>query len=274
MPEFLLELLSEELPARMQARAAEDLTRMFAERCAAAGLEFKSAETHVTPRRLVLMVDGLPERTPDLKDDKKGPRVGAPDQAVQGFLKSVGLDGLDKCEKRVVGKAEFWFATVERKGSATAELLPGIVAEIVAGFAWPKSMRWRTTSLRWVRPLQTILCLWNGAPLAGAVVLGRVGMVDTQTGKSFVGDDTLKFGDVSVGHRFMAPEPFSATSVADYRTKLRLRRRRPTRCSSACAARAPCSCACAISSSPMPRPTRPSARNTPPPRARRCARRR
>ena len=96
MPEFLLELLSEEIPARMQVRAAEDLKRLFGERLAAAGLEFTSADAYVTPRRLVLVVEGMPERTPDLKEEKKGPRVGSPDQAVQGFLKSVGLDSLDK----------------------------------------------------------------------------------------------------------------------------------------------------------------------------------
>jgi len=223
MPEFLLELLSEEIPARMQVRAAEDLKRLFGERLAAAGLEFTSADAYVTPRRLVLVVEGMPERTPDLKEEKKGPRVGSPDQAVQGFLKSVGLDSLDKCEKRVVGKAEFWFATVERKGSTTSALLPAIVGEVVAAFPWPKSMRWRTTSLRWVRPLQSILCLWNGDPLPGSITVGQVGMVDTQSGKSFVGDDTLVFGDVTVGHRFLAPEPFSVTSAADYKAKLKLR---------------------------------------------------
>src|SRR5215470_17197896 len=173
MPEFLLELLSEEIPARMQARAADDLKKLFADKLKDAGLEHKKADAFVTPRRLVLRADGLPEQQPDLREEKKGPRVGAPEAAIAGFLKSVGLDSLDKCEQRTVGKAEFWFAAIERKGRPTAELLPAMVAEIVAAFAWPKSMRWASTAFRWVRPLRNVLCLWNGAPLDGAIALAE-----------------------------------------------------------------------------------------------------
>ncbi|MCA3247675.1 MAG: glycine--tRNA ligase subunit beta, partial [Azospirillum sp.] len=157
MAELLLELLSEEIPARMQARAAEDLKRLATERLTAAGLTFAKAESYVTPRRLALVVDGLPVRTPDLKEEKKGPRVGSPDQAIQGFLKGAGLASLDACEKRMVGKAEFWFAIVEKKGQATADLLPGLIVETIKALGWPKSMRWGANRFAYVRPLQSIL---------------------------------------------------------------------------------------------------------------------
>jgi glycyl-tRNA synthetase beta chain len=209
MPEFLLELLSEEIPARMQARAADDLKKLFTDKLKDAGLEHKKVDAYVTPRRLVLRVDGLPEQQPDLREEKKGPRVGAPEVAIAGFLKSVSLASLDQCEKRVVGKAEFWFAAIERKGRPTPELLPAMVAEIVAAFAWPKSMRWAATSFRWVRPLRNVLCLWNGAPLEGAIALAE--------------DMALTFAGTTVGHRFLAPEPFAVTGFADYKTKLKMR---------------------------------------------------
>jgi glycyl-tRNA synthetase beta chain len=192
MPEFLLELLSEEIPARMQARAADDLMRLFTAKLKDAGLAFTKAAPYVTPRRLALHVDGLPERQPDLREEKKGPRVGAPEAAIAGFLKSVGLAGLDQCEKRVVGKAEFWFAAIERKGQPTEALLPALVAEVVAAFAWPKSMRWAANSLRWVRPLRNVLCLWDGRSLDGAIVLNDA------TG------DALTFSGTTIGHRFLA----------------------------------------------------------------------
>ena len=206
MAELLLELLSEEIPARMQARAAEDLKRLATERLTAAGLTFAKAESYVTPRRLALVVDGLPVRTPDLKEEKKGPRVGSPDQAIQGFLKGAGLASLDACEKRMVGKAEFWFAIVEKKGQATADLLPGLIVETIKALGWPKSMRWGANRFAYVRPLQSILALFDGKTLAGSFDLGG---------------SALPFGDTTVGHRFMAPARFSVADFADYAAKLR-----------------------------------------------------
>lgn len=206
MAELLLELLSEEIPARMQARAAEDLKRLATERLTAAGLTFAKAESYVTPRRLALVVDGLPVRTPDLKEEKKGPRVGSPDQAIQGFLKGAGLASLDACEKRMVGKAEFWFAIVEKKGQATADLLPGLIVETIKALGWPKSMRWGANRFAYVRPLQSILALFDGKTLAGSFDLGG---------------SALPFGDTTVGHRFMAPARFSVAGFADYAAKLR-----------------------------------------------------
>jgi len=206
MSELLLEILSEEIPARMQARAADDLKRLVAERLTAAGLAFTSARAFVTPRRLALVVDGLPDRQPDLKEEKKGPRVGSPDQAIQGFLKGAGLASLDACEKRAVGKAEFWFAIVERKGSATADVLPGLIVEAIKALSWPKSMRAGVVRFAWVRPIQSIVALFAGKPLSGSFDLGGA---------------SVAFGDTTVGHRFMAPARFAVTGFADYAAKLK-----------------------------------------------------
>ncbi|MCA3246567.1 MAG: glycine--tRNA ligase subunit beta, partial [Azospirillum sp.] len=170
------------------------------------GLTFAKAESYVTPRRLALVVDGLPVRTPDLKEEKKGPRVGSPDQAIQGFLKGAGLASLDTCEKRMVGKAEFWFAIVEKKGQATADLLPSLIVETIKALGWPKSMRWGANRFAYVRPLQSILALFDGKTLAGSFDLGG---------------SALPFGDTTVGHRFMAPARFSVAGFADYAAKLR-----------------------------------------------------
>jgi glycyl-tRNA synthetase beta chain len=162
MSELLLEILSEEIPARMQARAADDLKRLVTEKLMAAGLSFADARAFVTPRRLAIVVDGLPERQPDLKEEKKGPRVGSPEQAIQGFLKGAGLASLDACEKRVVGKAEFWFAVVERKGSATRDVLPDVIIEAIKALPWPKSMKWGNHRFAWVRPIHSFICMFNG----------------------------------------------------------------------------------------------------------------
>jgi glycyl-tRNA synthetase beta chain len=206
MSELLLEILSEEIPARMQARAADDLKRLVTEKLTAAGLAFTGARAFVTPRRLALVVDGLPERQPDLKEEKKGPRVGSPDQAIQGFLKGAGLSSLDACEKRVVGKAEFWFAVVERKGSATRDVLPGVIVEAIKTLPWPKSMRAGVARFAWVRPMQGIVALFAGKALDGAFDLGGA---------------SIAFGDSTVGHRFMVPARFAVSGFADYAAKLK-----------------------------------------------------
>lgn len=205
MPELLLELFSEEIPARMQTRAAEDLKRLVTEALKAAGLTWTRADAYVTPRRLALVVDGLPARTPDIKDERKGPRVGAPEQAIQGFLKGAGLTSLDQAEKRTVGKAEFWFAVVEKKGQETRAVVPSVVNGAIATLPWPKSMRWANLRARWVRPLQSVLCVFDGA-VSGSVDLGG---------------GAIAFNATSHGHRFLAPKPFTVTAFADYKTKLR-----------------------------------------------------
>jgi len=202
MGELLLELLSEEIPARMQARAAADLKRLICAALDEAKLEFGRAEAFVTPRRLTLVIDGLPEMQPDAREERKGPRVGAPDKAIQGFLKANGLGAVDQCETRDTGKGAFYFIVRESKGAATAEVLPGLLHDALRTLPWPKSMRWGTGTTRWVRPLQGLLCLFDGAvpPLEFA---GTAAGAETR------------------GHRFLAPDSFSVTDFDDYRDKLR-----------------------------------------------------
>lgn len=206
MAELLLELFSEEIPARMQARASDDLKRLVTDRLKEAGLAFTEANAFATPRRLTLVVDGLPLAQPDVTEEKRGPRVGAPDQAVQGFLKSAGLTSLDQCEKRDTGKGEFWFAVVKKKGVKTAALLPGLLAASFAALPWPKSMRWAGHQYRWVRPLHSIVATFDGAVLDGGVDLGG---------------SAIRFGNVTRGHRFHDPREIEVAGFADYKVKLR-----------------------------------------------------
>ena len=201
MAELLIELLSEEIPARMQAQAAADFERALTDRLKEAQLPPSSVESLVTPRRLVLVVDGLPERQPDLREERRGPRVGAPDQAIQGFLRANGLKALDQCEKRQADKGEFWYAVVERKGRATAEVLPELIETAALALAWPKSMRWGADNLRWVRPMSGVLGLFGGKTLQGSL-LG------------------LRYTNTTVGHRFHNPGAITVSSAADYRARL------------------------------------------------------
>ncbi|WP_374377399.1 glycine--tRNA ligase subunit beta [Dongia sp.] len=206
MAELLLELFSEEIPARMQARAAEDLQRLVTDKLKTAGLAFTSAKSFVTPRRLALVVDGLPLAQPDVKEEKKGPRVGSPQQAVDGFLKSAGLASLDQCEKRDTGKGEFYFAVVEKKGVATSAILPEIILAAMNDLPWPKSMRWAANTQRWVRPLHSIVALLDGQALSGAFELGG---------------DKVAFGNKTKGHRFLSSGEITVTNFADYQAKLK-----------------------------------------------------
>jgi glycyl-tRNA synthetase beta chain len=232
MAELLLELLSEEIPARMQTRAAEDLKRLATERLTAAGLSFARADAYVTPRRLALVVDGLPVRTPDLKEEKKGPRVGSPDQAIQGFLKGAGLTSLDACEKRMVGKAEFWFAVIEKKGQATRDIVFTLVRDVIEGMQWPKSMKWGSSKIRWVRPITSAICIFDGEPVEQFIFTDEHGRFQV-TGRQLVTADELRrfeagllpnvirVSNTTIGHRFMAPARFAVTGFADYVAKLR-----------------------------------------------------
>jgi glycyl-tRNA synthetase beta chain len=205
MAELLLELHSEEIPARMQKRAADDLERLVTERLKKAGIAFASSTAHVTPRRLALAVDGLPERQPDVSEERRGPRADAPERAIQGFLGAAGLT-LEQCERRDTGKGVFLFAVIERKGAATRDVLPALLVEAIRELPWPKSMRWADNSFRWVRPLHSVIALLDGEPLDGGLDLGG---------------RTLAFGCETRGHRFLAPQPFAVTGFADYRAKLR-----------------------------------------------------
>ncbi len=206
MAELLLELLSEEIPARMQARAAADLKRLVCQGLKDAGLAFSQARAFVTPRRLALVVDGLPKRQPDAVEEKKGPRLDAPVQAIQGFLKGQGLASIDDAEVRDTAKGTFYFAVKRVKGQAAAKVLPGVIAESIQALAWPKSMRWGGNRFAWVRPLHGVLAVFDGRRLAGALELGN-GAV-------------LAFGNTTRGHRFLKPGKFRVTGFADYQAKL------------------------------------------------------
>ena len=201
MPELLLELLSEEIPARMQARAADDLKRLVCDELRKERLTWDRAEAYVTPRRLALVVDGLPLKQPDITEEKKGPRVGAPDKAIQGFLRSVGLASLDQCEVRDTGKGEFHVAVIEKKGRSTAEVLVDMLPEAIASLAWPKSMRWAETTFRWVRPLENLLAVFDGRALQGG----------------FYG---LHYRMTTFGHRFLTKKPITVKSFTEYCRRL------------------------------------------------------
>ena len=161
MPELLFEILSEEIPARMQGQAAADLKRLVTDGLREAGLGFETAHSYVTPRRLTLVVDGLPDSTPDTSEERRGPRTDAPEKAIQGFLGSIGLT-LDGVEKRETDKGQFYFAVIEKKGQKTEILLKDLLEDALVNLSWPKSMRWADTTIRWVRPVHSILCLFDG----------------------------------------------------------------------------------------------------------------
>ncbi len=203
MAELLLELFSEEIPARMQARAAADLQKLVTNALVDHGLTYESAKAHVTPRRLALCVDGLALRTEDVKEDRKGPRIDAPEQAVQGFLKSAGVT-LDQCdvEEDKKGKGAFYVVRINKPGQKTPDVIAAIVPDVVRKFPWPKSMRWGTGSLRWVRPLQSILCMFDGEVVPFDV-------------------DGIRSGNTTRGHRFLNPEEITVTAFDDYEQSLR-----------------------------------------------------
>ena len=192
----------------MQARAADDLKRLVCDGLKAAGLAFGDARAFATPRRLALVVDGLPPARADVSEEKRGPRVGAPEQAIQGFLKGAGLSSLDQAEKRDTGKGEFWFAVIRKKGGPTAEALPGVIDAAMKALPWPKSMKWGSGTIQWVRPLQSIVALFDGKVLAGEISPG---------GRMA----PIKFGDTTRGHRFLSKGEIKVTGFADYVAKLK-----------------------------------------------------
>lgn len=202
MPDLLLELFSEEIPARMQKAAGEQLTAKLGDALKAAGLDFESVEGVYGPRRLTAHVIGLPKRSADVREERKGPKVGAPDKAVEGFLRGAGLKNIDDAEIQTdPKKGEFYVAVVETKGRETTEIVADAVPDIVRGFAWPKSMRSGTSDLRWVRPLQRILCVFDGATVPFDV-------------------DSFKSGNETEGHRVMGRGPFIVKGWDDYRSQL------------------------------------------------------
>ena len=202
MAELLLEIFSEEIPARMQAGAADALARLVGEALKAQGLAPTSLKAYAGPRRLTLSAEGLPTAQPDISEERKGPKVDAAPQALQGFLKASGLTDITQAEVRDLEKGKFYFAVIQKKGRPAADVLKEIIETALAALPWPKSMRWGTNPTRWVRPLHRILCVFDGK-------IVRL---------SFAG---VTASNVTMGHRFMAPAEITAITYADYTTQLR-----------------------------------------------------
>ena len=206
MPDLLLEFLSEEIPARMQARAAEDLKKLITDGLVNAGLVYEGAKAFVTPRRLALSVHGVPARQPDVKEEKKGPRVGAPRNAIAGFLKAAGLTSIDQAKVQPDKKGDFYVVIIEKPGRPTLEVLAEMIHEVVLAFPWPKSMRWGSGRLNWVRPLHSIVATFGPETEEPEIVPLKI--------------NGLAAGDQTRGHRFMAPAPVTVRRLNDYVAKL------------------------------------------------------
>ena len=227
MPELLLEILSEEIPARMQARAAADLERLVTAGLKEAGLTFDSSASYVTPRRLTLVVEGLPDKQPDIKDERKGPQVGAPEQAINGFLGSLGGLTLDDCEQREVKGKTFWFAVIDKKGRDTNCVLADTIHSAITNMPWPKSMRWNDYDRKWVRPLHNILAVFDSVTLPLAfhlrgenVYFEPEGFAEAYSESMIEKHGVLTASDATRGHRFMAPDSVAVSDFADYQAKL------------------------------------------------------
>lgn len=205
MADFLLELFSEEIPARMQARASDDLKKLITDGIMERGLTYSAAAAFATPRRLVLSLSGLPDVTPDTREERKGPRTDAPEKALEGFLRSTGLTK-DQLEARDDKKGQVWFAVIEKKGAAAAEVLSEVIEHAIRNFPWPRSMRWGAGDLRWVRPLQSIMAVLIHEANENEVVPVTIG--------------DLTSGAQSWGHRFMAPAAITPVDFDDFTAKL------------------------------------------------------
>src|SRR5215510_6606972 len=203
MAELLLELLSEEIPARMQLRAADDLKRLVLEGLKAQGLAAGAARSFVTPRRLTLMVDGVPAKSPGLSEERKGPRVNAPEAAIAGFVKSAGLTSIGQAQiVKDDKKGDFYVVRIETPGRTAEEIVAKVVPTVAAKFPWPKAMRWGSGKTTWVRPLHSIVCLLDGKVVPFAI-------------------EDVESGNQTRGHRFHGNEPFVVKGPADYLKGLR-----------------------------------------------------
>src|SRR6187455_1368445 len=212
MPDLLLEFLSEEIPARMQARAADDLRKLVTDRLVAAGLVYEGARAFATPRRLALTVQGVPARQPDLKEERKGPRVGAPEGAIAGFLKAAGLASINEATiQKDPKKGDFYIALIEKPGRAAIDVIGEMLQAVLRTFPWPKSMRWgaqsaNAGSLEWVRPLHSIVATFGPETEEPEVVRVAVAGITS--------------GTTTHGHRFLAPDAISVRHFGDYVAKL------------------------------------------------------
>ncbi len=205
MPDLLIELFSEEIPARMQAKAADDLKKLMTDGLVDAGLTYAAAQAFSTPRRLALAIDGLTAESPTVREERKGPRTDAPEKAIEGFLRGAGVTR-DDLEVRDDKKGQVYFAKIEKPGRAASEIISETLEKTVRNFPWPKSMRWGTGSMRWVRPLHSIVCVLSDE--TGAQIVP-------------VDIDGIQAGDITKGHRFMGPEAFRVVGFDDYEAKLK-----------------------------------------------------
>jgi len=205
MADLLIELFSEEIPARMQTRAAQDLKKMVTDGLVENGITYAGAAAFATPRRLALTIQGVLDHSPATREERKGPRVDAPQKAIQGFLRGAGLT-MDQLDIRDEKKGQVYFAVIEKPGRPAADIVAEVLENAIRNFPWPKSMRWGAGALRWVRPLHSIICL-----------------LTTDTGSTVVPVqiDDIAAGDTTRGHRFMGPDAFSVTGFDDYATKLK-----------------------------------------------------
>jgi len=205
MADLLIELFSEEIPARMQTRAAQDLKKMVTDGLVENGITYAGAAAFATPRRLALTIQGVLDHSPSTREERKGPRVDAPEKAIQGFLRGAGLT-MDQLDIRDEKKGQVYFAVIEKPGRPAADIVAEVLENAIRNFPWPKSMRWGAGALRWVRPLHSIICL-----------------LTTDTGSTVVPVqiDDIAAGDTTRGHRFMGPDAFSVTGFDDYATKLK-----------------------------------------------------
>ena len=202
MPQLLLELLTEEIPARMQAKAQADLERAIMNGLTGAGLIPEGIKAFSGPRRLVVVVEGLPEKSADVREERKGPKVGAPEKAIAGFMRGAGLSSIDEAEIRSDKKGEFYVAIIETPGRKTTDFVAELVPEVVRGFHWPKSMRWGEGDLRWVRPLQRILCTFDSEIVPFEI-------------------DGIASSNITEGHRVMGRGPYSVKGFEDYEDALK-----------------------------------------------------
>ncbi|MEZ0260342.1 MAG: glycine--tRNA ligase subunit beta [Alphaproteobacteria bacterium] len=208
MAEFLLELFSEEIPARMQVKGADDLKDLVTKGLTEKGLTFTKAEAHSTPRRITLVVDGLPEQQPDTQTDKRGPRTDAPQQALDGFLKSINQTNFDKCVKEESPKGTFWFYREAVKGQPTGKVLTTVTEDALNKIVWPKSMRWKASTRQWVRPLHSIIALFKGEAVGVNFALGG-------------NEKPVTAGKSTQGHRFLSSGKIEVSNFADYQEKLK-----------------------------------------------------
>ncbi|MDA9566561.1 glycine--tRNA ligase subunit beta [Planktomarina temperata] len=205
MADLLVELFSEEIPAGLQAPAAENLKKLLTNGMVEAGLTYANASAFHTARRLTLVVEGLLDASPTVQEERKGPKVGAPEQAINGFLRGAGLS-MDDLEVRDDKKGQVYFAKITKPGRPAAEIVAEVLEATIRNFPWPKSMRWGSGSLRWVRPLQSILCVLSNEAEVSVVPLDV---------------DGIKAGNQTRGHRFMAPDAFAVSGFEDYEAKLK-----------------------------------------------------